>query len=108
MNFGQMYSWHVLLLPAAVVALVIAHVLLVRKHGVVPPLSRPQGAHDPAGLRRRPRRPRSRIVTLARAAASVAGSEDERGARVEGQLRPYDLVKEFSIAVAVIWRSRSC
>ena len=37
MNFGQMYSWHVLLLPAAVVVLVVAHVLLVRKHGVVPP-----------------------------------------------------------------------
>jgi ubiquinol-cytochrome c reductase cytochrome b subunit len=36
-NFGQMYSWHVLLLPIAVVAVVTAHVLLVRKHGVVPP-----------------------------------------------------------------------
>lgn len=36
-NFGQMYSYHVLLLPAAVVALVIGHVLLVRRHGVVPP-----------------------------------------------------------------------
>jgi len=37
LNFGQMYSYHVLLLPAAVVAIVVAHVLLVRKHGVVPP-----------------------------------------------------------------------
>jgi Cytochrome b(N-terminal)/b6/petB len=37
LNFGQMYSWHVLLLPIAVVLLVGAHVLLVRKHGVVPP-----------------------------------------------------------------------
>ncbi len=36
-NFGQMYSYHVLLLPIAVVGLVSAHVLLVRKHGVVPP-----------------------------------------------------------------------
>jgi hypothetical protein len=36
-NFGQMYSYHVLLLPVAVVVLVVAHVLLVRKHGVVPP-----------------------------------------------------------------------
>ena len=36
-NFGQMYSYHVLLLPVAVIALVGAHVLLVRKHGVVPP-----------------------------------------------------------------------
>jgi ubiquinol-cytochrome c reductase cytochrome b subunit len=37
LNFGQMYTYHVLLLPVAVVALVVAHVLLVRKHGVVPP-----------------------------------------------------------------------
>jgi hypothetical protein len=36
-NFGQMYSYHVLLLPIAVVGLVSAHVLLVRRHGVVPP-----------------------------------------------------------------------
>jgi quinol-cytochrome oxidoreductase complex cytochrome b subunit len=36
-NFGQMYSYHILLLPMAVIALVVAHVLLVRKHGVVPP-----------------------------------------------------------------------
>ena len=36
-NFGQMYSWHLLLLPMAVVGLVSAHVLLVRRHGVVPP-----------------------------------------------------------------------
>jgi len=37
-NFGQMYSYHVLLLPLAVVALVASHVLLVRRHGVVPPI----------------------------------------------------------------------
>ena len=37
-NFGQMYSYHVFLLPLAVVGLVTAHVLLVRRHGVVPPL----------------------------------------------------------------------
>jgi len=38
-NFGQMYSYHILLLPVAVVALVIAHVLLIRRHGVVPPIT---------------------------------------------------------------------
>ena len=37
-NFGQMYSYHVLLLPVALVLLVSAHVLLVRRHGVVPPI----------------------------------------------------------------------
>jgi quinol-cytochrome oxidoreductase complex cytochrome b subunit len=38
LNFGQMYTYHVLLLPVLVVALVVAHVLLVRRHGIVPPL----------------------------------------------------------------------
>jgi len=37
-NFGQMYSYHILLLPIAVVLLVILHVLLVRRNGVVPPI----------------------------------------------------------------------
>jgi ubiquinol-cytochrome c reductase cytochrome b subunit len=39
-NFGQMYSWHILLFPVAVVALAIGHVLLVRRHGVVSPFER--------------------------------------------------------------------
>ncbi len=40
MNFGQMYSYHVFLLPLAVVGIVGVHLLLVRKHGVVPPFER--------------------------------------------------------------------
>jgi quinol-cytochrome oxidoreductase complex cytochrome b subunit len=38
LNFGQMYSYHILLLPIVVVALVSLHILLVRNHGIVPPL----------------------------------------------------------------------
>jgi quinol-cytochrome oxidoreductase complex cytochrome b subunit len=38
-NFGQMYTFHVILLPVAVVALIVWHIVLVRKHGVVPPFS---------------------------------------------------------------------
>ena len=49
-NFGQMYSYHVLLLPVAVVALVIAHVLLVRKHGVVPPFELSHKDAEPADV----------------------------------------------------------
>jgi hypothetical protein len=37
-DFGQMYSYHVLILPSAVALLVIWHILLVRRHGLVPPL----------------------------------------------------------------------
>jgi quinol-cytochrome oxidoreductase complex cytochrome b subunit len=47
MNFGQMYSYHVFLLPLAVVALVIAHVLLVRKHGIVPPFPLSEAGAEP-------------------------------------------------------------
>jgi quinol-cytochrome oxidoreductase complex cytochrome b subunit len=36
----------VLLLPAAVVGIVVAHILLVRKHGVVPPFSLPADPPD--------------------------------------------------------------
>src|SRR6202035_5339859 len=49
-NFGQMYSYHVFLLPLAVVGLVIAHVLLVRKHGIVPPFQLSDVAAAPASI----------------------------------------------------------
>jgi Cytochrome b(N-terminal)/b6/petB len=48
-NFGQMYSYHVLVLPGVVIFLVVVHVLLVRKHGVVPPFEREaKEGHQPA------------------------------------------------------------
>jgi len=37
-NLGQMVTFHVAPLPVALVLIVAAHVLLVRKHGVVPPI----------------------------------------------------------------------
>jgi ubiquinol-cytochrome c reductase cytochrome b subunit len=37
-DFGQMFTWHITLLPIAVGAIVALHVILVRMHGVVPPL----------------------------------------------------------------------
>lgn len=37
-NFGQMLLFHVVLLPLAVGAIVVWHVLLIRRRGVVPPL----------------------------------------------------------------------
>ena len=38
LNFGQMFMWHILLLPVVLGVLVVLHVLLVRRRGVVPPL----------------------------------------------------------------------
>ncbi|MGY3565114.1 cytochrome b N-terminal domain-containing protein [Sinomonas sp. RB5] len=37
-NLGQVLMWHIVLLPLAVGAVVVLHVLLVRVHGVAPPL----------------------------------------------------------------------
>ena len=42
LNFGQMYTYHVLLLPVVVIVLVVAHILLVRRNGIVPPLPLPE------------------------------------------------------------------
>ena len=38
LNPGQMLLWHVTLLPVAVGTIAVMHVVLVRRHGVVPPL----------------------------------------------------------------------
>jgi ubiquinol-cytochrome c reductase cytochrome b subunit len=38
LNFGQMLMWHIVLLPLFVGLLIVGHVVLVRKRGVVPPL----------------------------------------------------------------------
>jgi ubiquinol-cytochrome c reductase cytochrome b subunit len=38
LDFGQMFMWHIVLLPLVLVAIAGAHVLLVRRRGVVPPL----------------------------------------------------------------------
>ncbi len=37
-DLGQIFTWHIVLLPLAVAAVVVLHVLLVRMHGVVPPI----------------------------------------------------------------------
>lgn len=38
LNFGQMYGLHIFVLPFIIIALVVSHLFLVRKHGVVEPL----------------------------------------------------------------------
>jgi len=38
LNPGQMLLWHVVLLPLGVCVLTVGHIILVRRHGVVPPL----------------------------------------------------------------------
>jgi hypothetical protein len=80
MNFGQMLLWHIVLLPIVLVALVGAHVLMVRVRGVSHPLpvSRPRGL-------------------AARRAARAADRAAWRG-----PTRRYDILKEGTIASVVV------
>jgi len=82
MDFGQMLLWHVVLIPIVLIALVGAHVLLVRVRGVSHPL--------PAG------RPLLRLPRAERRALRTADAAVWRGAT-----RRYDILKEGAIAAAV-------
>ncbi|MEO9197710.1 MAG: cytochrome b N-terminal domain-containing protein [Antricoccus sp.] len=48
LNPGQMLLWHVALLPLVIGVLVVAHVILVRRHGVVPPFDAVPPSNKPA------------------------------------------------------------
>ncbi len=80
MNFGQMLMWHIVLVPIVLVAIVGAHVLLVRVRGV----SHPLPAHPVRGRSAR------------RAQASADAAE------WRGPTRRYDIVKEATIAGMVV------
>jgi hypothetical protein len=80
MNFGQMLMWHIVLVPLVLIAIVGAHVLLVRVRGVSHPL---------------PVRPsRGRLARRASAASDAAAWR--------GPTRRYDILKEAGIAGAVV------
>ncbi|NNN20746.1 MAG: cytochrome B6 [Acidimicrobiales bacterium] len=54
LNFGQMLAFHIAILPAAVVIIVVLHLLMVRVKGIVPPLPQKRGevideAHENTG-----------------------------------------------------------
>jgi hypothetical protein len=83
MDFGQMLLWHVVLVPIALVAIVGAHVLLVRVRGVTHPLPAHLGGPGTGKERRR-----------AQAKADAAPWR--------GRTRRYDIIKEGSIAAVVV------
>jgi len=80
MNFGQMLMWHIVMLPIILIAIVGAHVLLVRMRGVSHPLpvTRPRGV-----------------------AARLAAAKADRAAW-RGPTRRYDILKEGTIAAVVV------
>jgi Cytochrome b(N-terminal)/b6/petB len=78
MNFGQMLMWHIVLLPILLIALIGAHVLLVRKRGV----SHPLPATRPTWRQRRADRAADRAAW-------------------RGPTKRYDILKEGTIAVVI-------
>ncbi len=80
MNFGQMLMWHIVLIPIVLVAIIGAHVLLVRVKGVVHPIQ--SKSHSRAE----------------RKAIRAAEAKAWRGAT-----RRYDILKEASIASLVVF-----
>jgi Cytochrome b(N-terminal)/b6/petB len=84
MNFGQMLMWHIVLVPIVLIAIVGAHVLLVRVRGV----SHPLPAHPSAGTGSW----RQRRRAMAKADA----------APWRGPTRRYDILKEGTIAGVVV------
>ena len=46
LDFGQMLMWHIVLLPFVLGLLTVWHILLVRRHGIVPPIDAPTGPAD--------------------------------------------------------------
>jgi len=84
LDFGQMLLWHVVLLPIVLIAIVGAHVLLVRVRGVSHPLPADRPGFGPRG--------RSRRRALKRADA----------ADWTGPTRRYDIAKEATIATAIV------
>jgi cytochrome b/b6/petB-like protein len=83
MNVGQMLLWHVVLVPIVLVAIVGAHILLVRVRGVSHPLPAHLGG---------PGSPRER-----RKAQKAANAAPWRG-----RTRRYDIIKEGTIASVII------
>jgi ubiquinol-cytochrome c reductase cytochrome b subunit len=52
-DLGQMFTWHVVLLPLGVAAIVALHVILVRMKGVVPPIEASETDAQLAGSARK-------------------------------------------------------
>jgi hypothetical protein len=103
MNFGQMLLWHVVLIPIVLIAIVGAHVLLVRVRGVSHPLpaARPK-FRLPSVNPRNAVRPR---VWLAATKQHQARARQRRAADAapwRGPTRRYDILKEGTIASLVV------
>ena len=79
LNFGQMYTYHVFVFPAAIAAIIAIHILLVRLRGVVRP-------YPGRGEQREPYR------------KDMTQAEHYHGVR----MAPYDLIREITVLGVVV------
>ncbi len=79
LNVGQALLIHVALLPLVLVLLIVWHVLLVRRHGVVPPIDHVADVSPDSGP-----------------------TEDPELVPWRGAKRRYDIVKEFAVAFVAV------
>jgi hypothetical protein len=82
MNFGQMFMWHIVLMPLLLIVIVGAHILLVRVRGVSHPL------------------PERRVRVRGRQARKASAADDARPWR--GPTRRYDIIKEATAATVIV------
>jgi len=100
MNFGQMYGFHIILLPLVVVLLVGLHLVLIRIRGIVRPY-----AATPEEERRRERlwRGGRRTKNSATPATSRPLPSDQASYYRGLRMLPYDLIREALIALLAVF-----
>ncbi|GAC1348613.1 MAG: hypothetical protein NVSMB27_17050 [Ktedonobacteraceae bacterium] len=100
LNFGQMYGFHIVLLPLLIVSLVGMHLLLVRIRGIVRPYAPTvEEEHTREVLWRGARRTKTpAALTIVRPLPSDQASY-YRGIR----MMPYDLIREGLIALLAVF-----
>ncbi len=79
MNFGQMITWHIILIPLALVFIVALHIILVRVRGVTHPVIK--GKHN-----------KESKIYLKKLESS----------KWKGPTRKYDIIKEGTIATIIV------
>ena len=78
MNFGQMLTWHIVLIPLVLIFFVVIHIILVRVRGVSHPIQKAHGR-------------------TAKRALKAAEAAEWRGST-----RRYDILKEGTIATVIV------
>jgi quinol-cytochrome oxidoreductase complex cytochrome b subunit len=103
MNFGQMYGFHIFLLPLLVIALVGMHLLLVRIRGIVRPYAATMGEESAREALWRGSRGKKRTTSQTTSTTPRPRPTDQaryyRGLR----LMPYDLIREGLIALIAVF-----